>query len=462
MGLRFRKSVKVLPGVRINFNKSSTSVTFGPKGLKHTVSSTGRRTTTAGLPGTGLSYSVSSKKPGVSEKQTQPAPQPSTPSAAYRRRKFWIPIVFWLFGAYYLGYDLLALYCLLTGVTTFQDFWVPEVFQKFFIGAALAAVGTFVFLFLRRKTKAPSVEPTQDLPGKPEQDSSVEPAQVVSGKPERIASVETTQVSSSKPERVVSVETAQVSSRKPERIASVETTQVSSSKPEQVSTVETTRVSSSKPAQVASVERTPREFPRITVPKRVGNQIILYHYHNIRFTPADDAQIVAEQIAADHSFELSVSMDGEQAVISYRGGRLGTLIDRIDMVRDWLSKGDLVRVWLENYGDSGNYLFLAFYRDEERRLSFRENTVVKLIRYANEDAQLSIMDIEKGDKLDFDEDIDSQGNDIIHISYGFPIGDLPKKAAQRYLDEGAAAVFFDHVDYDDVKDIAVPHVKIYW
>lgn len=58
MGFRFRKSIKVAPGVRLNLNKKSTSVTFGGKGFHHTVSSTGRKTTTAGIPGTGISYTT--------------------------------------------------------------------------------------------------------------------------------------------------------------------------------------------------------------------------------------------------------------------------------------------------------------------------------------------------------------------------------------------------------------------
>lgn len=61
MGLRFRKSVKIAPGVRINFGKKSTSVSVGTKGFRKTYSSSGRTTTTVSAPGTGFSYSVSSK-----------------------------------------------------------------------------------------------------------------------------------------------------------------------------------------------------------------------------------------------------------------------------------------------------------------------------------------------------------------------------------------------------------------
>ncbi|THA29205.1 DUF4236 domain-containing protein [Streptomyces sp. A1277] len=52
MPLTFRKSFQILPGVRINLNRRSQSVTFGFKGGPHyTRSSTGRRTTSMNLPG---------------------------------------------------------------------------------------------------------------------------------------------------------------------------------------------------------------------------------------------------------------------------------------------------------------------------------------------------------------------------------------------------------------------------
>lgn len=58
---RFRRSVKILPGVRINFNLKSTSITFGGRGYKQTISTTGRKTKTVGIPGTGISYTETSK-----------------------------------------------------------------------------------------------------------------------------------------------------------------------------------------------------------------------------------------------------------------------------------------------------------------------------------------------------------------------------------------------------------------
>jgi tetratricopeptide (TPR) repeat protein len=60
MSLRFRRSVKIAPGVRINFNKNSMGLTLGPRGAHYTINSSGRRTVSAGLPGTGLWWQESS------------------------------------------------------------------------------------------------------------------------------------------------------------------------------------------------------------------------------------------------------------------------------------------------------------------------------------------------------------------------------------------------------------------
>ncbi len=62
MGLRFRKSITIAPGVRLTVGKRSGSISIGGRGHRATFSTTGRKTATVGIPGTGLSYSVSSRK----------------------------------------------------------------------------------------------------------------------------------------------------------------------------------------------------------------------------------------------------------------------------------------------------------------------------------------------------------------------------------------------------------------
>ncbi|WP_037915125.1 DUF4236 domain-containing protein [Actinacidiphila yeochonensis] len=52
MGITFRKSFPIFPGVRLNINRHSWSITMGRRGGPHyTRSSTGRRTVSSDLPG---------------------------------------------------------------------------------------------------------------------------------------------------------------------------------------------------------------------------------------------------------------------------------------------------------------------------------------------------------------------------------------------------------------------------
>lgn len=56
MGLRFRKSIKIGNGAKLNIGKKSIGMSVGGKGARYTVNSSGRRTKSVGIPGTGLSY----------------------------------------------------------------------------------------------------------------------------------------------------------------------------------------------------------------------------------------------------------------------------------------------------------------------------------------------------------------------------------------------------------------------
>src|SRR5438552_10219324 len=101
---RFRRSIKILPGVRWNIGKKSTSVSVGGRGLTYTIGTKGSRTT-VGIPGTGLSYTQihTHSKPG----SAVPPPPSSVPSSQVPTKsnasKFFyvfgmILLVIWLLG----------------------------------------------------------------------------------------------------------------------------------------------------------------------------------------------------------------------------------------------------------------------------------------------------------------------------------------------------------------------------
>lgn len=81
MAFRFRKSLRIAPGVRLNLSAKSASVRVGPKGLGYTVSTTGKKRLSASIPGTGLSYSkeVSSKPQLTPSASSLPAASQSDP-----------------------------------------------------------------------------------------------------------------------------------------------------------------------------------------------------------------------------------------------------------------------------------------------------------------------------------------------------------------------------------------------
>lgn len=94
MGFRFRKSIKIFPGLKINFNKKSSSVTFGSKGAHYTISSSGKRTGTVGIPGTGISYTATSNSP---KKSSAPTPNNNNVSIIKARHVIVIFVVLTLF-----------------------------------------------------------------------------------------------------------------------------------------------------------------------------------------------------------------------------------------------------------------------------------------------------------------------------------------------------------------------------
>jgi len=55
MNLRFQRSLKVVPGLRINISRSGAGVSVGTRGLHVGVDAKGREYASIGLPGTGLS-----------------------------------------------------------------------------------------------------------------------------------------------------------------------------------------------------------------------------------------------------------------------------------------------------------------------------------------------------------------------------------------------------------------------
>jgi Protein of unknown function (DUF4236) len=77
MALRFRRSIRILPGLRLNLGKRGVSASVGVRGAHITVGKSGVRET-VGIPGSGVSYTHLTP---TAEPAPTRAQQPS-PSAA--------------------------------------------------------------------------------------------------------------------------------------------------------------------------------------------------------------------------------------------------------------------------------------------------------------------------------------------------------------------------------------------
>lgn len=71
MGLRFRKSITLCKGVKLNFGKTGISVSVGGKWYHKTINTKGQVTTSIGIPGSGIYYTDTKRLGGNRQANTQ-------------------------------------------------------------------------------------------------------------------------------------------------------------------------------------------------------------------------------------------------------------------------------------------------------------------------------------------------------------------------------------------------------
>jgi hypothetical protein len=85
--LRFRRRIRIAPGVWLNVNKRSVGVSAGVRGARASINTDGQRTTSVGVPGTGLYY------------RWQQGPVPGPPQATFGTFMAGVVIVLLVVGA---------------------------------------------------------------------------------------------------------------------------------------------------------------------------------------------------------------------------------------------------------------------------------------------------------------------------------------------------------------------------
>ena len=91
MGLSFRKSITILPGVKVNVSKSGLSLSAGIGGLHGSINTKGQVRGTASLPGTGVRYTktknIKDLLPGAEEKKKAAAAEKKAKAAEAKKAK---------------------------------------------------------------------------------------------------------------------------------------------------------------------------------------------------------------------------------------------------------------------------------------------------------------------------------------------------------------------------------------
>lgn len=92
--MRFRKSIKLLPGVKINLSNKGISTSVGPKGATVNVKPGRATRATIGLPGTGLSHTETIGSAPEQSRLTQSTREPIDQPAP-----IWVSILGTIWGA---------------------------------------------------------------------------------------------------------------------------------------------------------------------------------------------------------------------------------------------------------------------------------------------------------------------------------------------------------------------------
>lgn len=99
MGFRYRKSLKIAPGLKVNIGKNGfTSVSIGKKGASVNINKKGTRST-IGIPGSGLSYSSYKPHSQNHNKVDNPPQRPSL-----------LKILFTLVFIFFMGLIVIGLF----------------------------------------------------------------------------------------------------------------------------------------------------------------------------------------------------------------------------------------------------------------------------------------------------------------------------------------------------------------
>lgn len=237
-----------------------------------------------------------------------------------------------------------------------------------------------------------------------------------------------------------------------------------------VSNVKKSKISEPKPENITSHKQTtlkpyvpsdPKKEVDITIPEwKDGAQ--RQYWYSVKINVTDMETLTKRALAKEYLLDVK-EISNEIHVFSLEND-IGILVDRVDMIRDWLERGDPYFFCIEhvypNEPEKPCTGMLAFYRDKRQGQEKREQVVIALTAYKSDEKQSNITICIAGEELNLQEDFEHEDSVIVSGSWG-EIGKLPQKYAKRYLEEKAYGVFFEKAEPEN-DFIEKPFVRIIW
>lgn len=216
-------------------------------------------------------------------------------------------------------------------------------------------------------------------------------------------------------------------------------------------------VEKKRPTKQVNIDKMPDRFSK-HIPV-ILNCVQVYCYTHVPIELVD--RFALQEMADSDTYGLTPTPSPNNIIDLFHGDRyIAQLSAKTDMCMDWLRRGEPIRCEITGFRYGQEHVTLAFYRNEAARLKHRQSVVIRLTAYTAEEKQNGILASTPGEKLTCADDEDAYGKVNVLDYCQDPIGSLPKKYADLFLEEGFAGVFFDHADEDD-NGKYIPYVKIY-
>lgn len=209
-------------------------------------------------------------------------------------------------------------------------------------------------------------------------------------------------------------------------------------------------------------------FMYLGAPTKIGDTTQAYRYAIKVASPFHE--ILKDGFdSGEYNFSVD-QIDGEYW-LTLCGKPAGKLIEKTEMIGDWLHRGDPYRIYLRDYTyEQDCNLILVFYKDKSAPHKWREQTVVPLMSYRGKALQEVSSYLYPKEEVTLEENAYQfdciQSEEDVAVCYkGELIGKLPAKYASKVISSGATfAEIEEIVDSKDSNgnDFSRPVIRIYW